>query len=125
LAGFIATVLPEKRSSKITAGLVGCVYRKPYPGLSNDRIAKLARDYWPDIPGEVGAGAPIDRVVWIPYRCNDGPVFNFYHGAYYDGHPRPFFRLRLSALLSIHGQSRHSENVFLLRKAASLESFRL
>jgi hypothetical protein len=57
--------------------------------------AKLARDYWPDIPGEVGAGAPIDRVVWIPYRCNDGPVFNFYHGAYYGGHPPAVFSATL------------------------------
>lgn len=60
-----------------------------------------AHDRWPDIPYEVGAGAPIDRAGWIPYRCNDGPVYNFYHGAYYGGQPpavflgyayRPFYR---------------------------------
>jgi hypothetical protein len=49
-----------------------------------------AHDRWPDIPYEVGAGAPIDRAGWIPYRCNDGPVYNFYHGAYYGD--RPFYR---------------------------------
>jgi hypothetical protein len=60
-----------------------------------------AHDRWPDIPDEVGAGAPIDGVVWIPYRCTDGPVYNFYHGAYYGGQPpavflgyayRPYYR---------------------------------
>lgn len=60
-----------------------------------------AYDRWPDIPYEVGAGAPIDRAVGIPYRCSDGPVHNFYHGAYYGGLPpavflgyayRPFYR---------------------------------
>jgi hypothetical protein len=60
-----------------------------------------AHDRWPDIPDEVGVGAPIDRVVWIPYRCNDGPAYNFYHGAYYGGQPpavflgyayRPYYR---------------------------------
>jgi hypothetical protein len=60
-----------------------------------------AHQRWPDIPYEVGTRAPIDRAVWIPYRCNDGPVYNFYHGAYYAGQPpavffdyayRPFYR---------------------------------
>jgi hypothetical protein len=60
-----------------------------------------AQEWWPDIPREVGKGAPIDGLVWIPYRCSDGPVYNFYHGAYYGGQPpavflgyayRPFYR---------------------------------
>ena len=60
-----------------------------------------AHERWPDIPPEVGAGVPIDRLAWIPYRCNDGPVNNFYHGAYYGGRPpavflgyayRPYYR---------------------------------
>jgi hypothetical protein len=60
-----------------------------------------AHDRWPDIPYEVGAGTPIDRAGPIPYRCNDGAVYNFYHGAYYGGRPpavflgyvyRPFYR---------------------------------
>ena len=60
-----------------------------------------AHDRWPAIPYEMGTGAPIDRAVWIPYRCNDGAVYNFYHGAYYGGQPpavsvgyayRPYYR---------------------------------
>ena len=60
-----------------------------------------AHDRWPDFADEVGAGAPIAGVVWIPYRCTDGPVYNFYHGAYYGGQPpavflgyayRPYYR---------------------------------
>ena len=54
-------------------------------------VSAKAHDRWPDIPAEVGAGAPIDSVVWIPYRCNDGPVYNFYHGAYYGGQPPAVF----------------------------------
>lgn len=41
-----------------------------------------AHETWPAIPAELGTGAPIERI-WIPYRCNEGPVQNFYHGAYY------------------------------------------
>jgi hypothetical protein len=61
----------------------------------------LAYNRWPDVPNELGARAPIDRFAWIPYRCSDGPVYNFYHGAYYGGQPpavflgyayRPFYR---------------------------------
>ncbi len=64
-------------------------------------VGAQARDQWPDIPAEVDVRAPIDGVVWIPYRCNDGPVYNFYHRAYYGGQPpavflgyayRPFYR---------------------------------
>jgi hypothetical protein len=60
-----------------------------------------AHKRWPAIPPEIGTGVPVDRVAWIPYRCNDGPVHNFYHGAYYGGQPpavfldhayRPFYR---------------------------------
>jgi hypothetical protein len=60
-----------------------------------------AHDRWPAIPYELGTAAPIDRAVWIPYRCNDGLDYNFYHGAYYGGQPpavflgyayRPFYR---------------------------------
>jgi hypothetical protein len=59
-----------------------------------------AHERWPDIPPEIGTAVPIDRV-WIPYRCNDGPTYNFYHGAYYGGQPpavfldyayRPYYR---------------------------------
>jgi hypothetical protein len=62
--------------------------------------AAQAHDRWPVIPGELGPGVPIDGD-WIPYRCSDGPVFNFYHGAYYGGQApavflgyayRPYYR---------------------------------
>jgi hypothetical protein len=63
--------------------------------------AAQAHDRWPVIPAELGTGSPIDGDVLIPYRCSDGPVFNFYHGAYYGGQPpagflgyayRPYYR---------------------------------
>lgn len=58
-----------------------------------------ARDRWPVVPDEVGV-RQIGRVGWLPYRCSDGPVFNFYHGAYYNAPPavylgyayRPYYR---------------------------------
>jgi hypothetical protein len=50
-----------------------------------------AYERWPAIPPEIGTQAPIDRF-WIPYRCEDGPVYNFYHGAYYRGEPPALFR---------------------------------
>ncbi len=54
----------------------------------------------PVIPGEA-AGAPIGGVVADGYRCSEGPVYNFYHGAWYGGYPpaiylgyayRPYYR---------------------------------
>lgn len=60
-----------------------------------------AHERWPAIPPELGTGVPVDRLVWIPSRCNDGPVRNAYHGAYYGGQApavfldhayRPFYR---------------------------------
>lgn len=36
-----------------------------------------AHERWPAIPPEIGTRSPIDRA-WIPYRCVDGPVYNFY-----------------------------------------------
>jgi len=75
------------------AALAATAAASPGPAQAHDR--------WPDIPDEVGVGAPIDRVVWIPYRCNDGPAYNFYQGAYYGGQPpavflgyayRPYYR---------------------------------
>ena len=83
-----------------------------------------ADDRWPDVPYEVGAGAPIDRAVGIPYRCSDGPVYNFLpRRVLRRTAPGGFSRLRLSAFLSVHGLSRHSSNVFLPDEVASLESF--
>ena len=65
------------------------------PALAHDQ------DLWPDIPAEVGVGAPPRRAVQIDWRCSDGAVLNFYHGAWYGGQPpavylgnayRPFYR---------------------------------
>ena len=59
-----------------------------------------AHERWPVIPQELGIRSPLPRA-WIPYRCSDGPVQNFYHGAYYRGEPpaaylgyayRPYYR---------------------------------
>ena len=61
--------------------------------------AAQAYERWPVIPYEIGV-APPGSVGWVPYRCSDGPVYNFYHGAYYHGPPalergyayRPYYR---------------------------------
>jgi hypothetical protein len=43
-----------------------------------------ARTPRPAIPAELGIGSPVG-VAWVPYNCSEGPVYNFYHGAYYGG----------------------------------------
>jgi hypothetical protein len=68
----------------VTAALVAAATAFPGPALAGER--------WPDIPPELGIGAPIDGVVLIPYRCSDGPVYNFYHDAYYGGQPPAIYR---------------------------------
>ena len=59
-----------------------------------------AHEIWPAIPPEIGVGSPA-AYGWIPYRCVERPVANFYHGAWYGGEPpaiyrgvayRPFYR---------------------------------
>jgi hypothetical protein len=58
-----------------------------------------AHDIRAVIPAEIGV-PPIGRFGWLPYRCSDGPVYNFYHGAYYHEPPalwldyayRPYYR---------------------------------
>jgi hypothetical protein len=68
------------------------------PALGHDAFV---RDRWPDIPAEIGVGAPLRDAVPIPYRCSNAPVNNFYDGAYYGGEPpavflgyayRPYYR---------------------------------
>ena len=60
-----------------------------------------AHERWPAIPAEVGVAAEIAGVGRAPYRCAFGPVYNFYHDAYYGGEPpavhlgyayRPYYR---------------------------------
>ena len=66
--------------------------------LSPARPAQ-AQDRWPAVPAEAGV-RPLAGVGSLPYRCGDGPVFNLYHGAYYDAPPavylgyayRPYYR---------------------------------
>jgi hypothetical protein len=58
-----------------------------------------AHERWPDVPPEIGV-FPVGRAGWVPYRCTDAPVYNFYHGAYYPEPPavylgyayRPYYR---------------------------------
>lgn len=58
-----------------------------------------ASEGWPAIPSEQGV-RPVGRVGWLPYRCSDAPVDNFYHDALYHGPPavylgfayRPYYR---------------------------------
>jgi hypothetical protein len=58
-----------------------------------------AHDRWAVVPYEIGVPPPGDTE-WLPYRCSEGPVYNFYHGAYYHEPPavyrgyayRPFYR---------------------------------
>lgn len=45
-----------------------------------------AGERWPAVPEEIGV-RQIGRVGWLPYRCTDEPVLNFYHGAWYDTPP--------------------------------------
>ena len=60
-----------------------------------------AHERWPAIPAEVGVAPRIEGTGWAPYRCAFGPVYNFYHDAYYGGEPpalylgyayRPYYR---------------------------------
>ncbi len=55
----------------------------------------------PAIPPEMGTAIPARPYGIVPYRCATGPVYNFYHGAWYGGEPpaiyrgqtyRPFYR---------------------------------
>jgi hypothetical protein len=57
-------------------------------------LAAQAQERRPAIPAEQGV-RPVGRVGWLPYRCSDGPVYNFYHGppAVYLGFAyRPYYR---------------------------------
>jgi hypothetical protein len=54
---------------------------------------------WLDVPPEIGVRR-IGEVGLVPYRCVDGPAYNYYDGAYYDVPPalyrgyayRPYYR---------------------------------
>ncbi|MET4041726.1 hypothetical protein [Bradyrhizobium sp. RT5a] len=46
---------------------------------------------YPAVPPEVGV-APFIGPSWDTYRCAEGPVINFYHGAYYGEEPPALYR---------------------------------
>ncbi len=58
-----------------------------------------ARVLWPDVPYEIGVRR-IGSIGEVPFRCSDGPAFNYYHGGFYDVPPalyrgyvyRPYYR---------------------------------
>jgi hypothetical protein len=70
--------LPMKNASPFAAVAVLAVTTLGAP------VSAQADERWPVIPEELGVRSPLPRV-WVPYRCSDGPVQNFYHGAYYGG----------------------------------------
>ena len=46
---------------------------------------------YPAVPAEIGV-APFIGPTWDAYRCAQGPVYNFYHGAYYGEEPPALYR---------------------------------
>ena len=46
---------------------------------------------YPAVPPEIGV-APFIGPAWDIYRCAQGPVYNFYHGAYYGEEPPALYR---------------------------------
>jgi hypothetical protein len=58
-----------------------------------------AYERWPDVPPEIGV-RQLRPIGPFPYRCTDGPVYNFYDGALYSEPPaiylsqtyRPYYR---------------------------------
>jgi hypothetical protein len=81
---FIAKGLQMRNALVLVTAAVLTAITAALPGPT------MAHERWPDIPPELGIGAPVDGA-WIPYRCSDGPVYNFYHGAYY-GEPPAVYR---------------------------------
>lgn len=46
---------------------------------------------YPAEPAEIGA-APFIGPTWDAYRCAEGTIYNFYHGAYYGEEPPALYR---------------------------------
>jgi hypothetical protein len=75
----------------VTAAVLAAIL--PLPGIAQ------AQERWPDVPPEIGV-FQVGRAGWVPYRCSDAPVYNFYHEAYYREPPavyrgyayRPYYR---------------------------------
>jgi hypothetical protein len=58
----------------IVTALAAAAMSLPQPGYAGAS--------WPAIPAEIGV-SQVGRAGWFPYRCSDGPVYNFYHDALY------------------------------------------
>ena len=46
---------------------------------------------YPVVPPEIRV-APLIGPTWDGYRCADGTIYNFYHGAYYGEEPPALYR---------------------------------
>ena len=60
----------------IGTGSVTLLENAPVVPLRNTTAPPPAADTPVTFKLTVGAGAPIDGLVWIPYRCSGGPVHN-------------------------------------------------
>ena len=46
---------------------------------------------YPAVPPEIGV-APFIGPTWDTFRCAEGTIYNFYHGAYYGQEPPALYR---------------------------------
>lgn len=53
---------------------------------SSAEPAQAVERWVPAIPPEIGV-LQVGRAGWVPYRCSDGPVYNFYDDALYGDPP--------------------------------------
>lgn len=76
----------------IAAALVAIFAASAEPSMAHDRLIAV-------IPPEIGV-PPLGPSGLFPYRCSEGPVYNFYHDALYSQAPavdlgyayRPYYR---------------------------------
>ena len=66
----------------------GLSFSRPW---SQPLPARAGGPPYPAVPPEVGV-APFIGPTWDTYRCAEGPVINFYHGAYYGQEPPALYR---------------------------------
>ncbi|WP_249142946.1 hypothetical protein [Bradyrhizobium liaoningense] len=64
--------------------------------------------------------APFIGPTWDACRCAEGPVYNFYHGAYYGAEPPALDRARLPAVLPLQRLSQAAAQIFLRHGLALL-----
>lgn len=89
-------VMRNVLASMIAAGLTAAALI-----VATSAAPAQAHEHWPAIPAKIGVAPVIGGAGWAPYRCAVGPVYNFYHDAYYGGEPpalylgyayRPYYR---------------------------------